>query len=73
MKKSMGFLTMAFFFIGCNSDNDMKYKDTDKKEVKTENPVGIQNVNGNIPDTTNTIDIGNSKKDTTIKAEDSPK
>ncbi len=67
MKKSIGLLTLVSLLISCNSDNDMKYKDTDKKEEKTENPVGIQNVNGNIPDTTNTIDIGTSKKDTAIK------
>ena len=67
MKKSIGLLTLVSLLTSCNSDNDMKYKDTDKKEEKTENPVGIQNVNGNIPDTTNTINIGTSKKDTAIK------
>ncbi len=72
MKKTIGFIGLALFFVGCNSDNDMKYKDKEGKatEVKSENPVGILNVNGNIPDTINTIDIStHNKKDTTIKAE----
>ncbi len=72
MKNTIGFLGLALLFVGCNSDNDMKYKDKESKatEAKSENPVGIQNVNGNIPDTVNTIDISNhNKKDTTIKAE----
>lgn len=62
----MGFLTIAWVFISCASDNDMKYKEADKEEVKSENPVGIQNVNGGIPDTINTINIGTHKNDTTI-------
>ncbi len=68
MKKTIGFIGLALLFVGCNSDNDMKYKDKEGKatEVKSENPVGIQNVNGNIPDTVNTIDISTHKKDSTM-------
>lgn len=69
MKKYLAFsaLTLILFsFISCASDNDMKHKEADKEEVKSENPVGIQNVNGNIPDTVNTIDISTHKKDSTM-------
>lgn len=65
MKKTVGFITTVLLFVACHSDNDMKYKNSDGKDVDVENtqtPVGIQNVNGNIPDTTNTIDIGTNEK-----------
>ena len=68
MKKRIGFFAIvSLLFIGCHSDNDMKYKDTEKNGDTTKNPVGIENVNGNIPDTVNTIDIGTNKKDSTGK------
>ncbi|MEO6219379.1 MAG: hypothetical protein ABIO81_03055 [Ginsengibacter sp.] len=68
MKKTIGFLSLVVLLASCASDNDMKYKDTETKEGETENPVGIQNVNGNIPDTINTIDIStDNKKDTVLK------
>ena len=67
MKKTIGVLAIAWMFTACTSDNDMKYKETDKTDAKTENPVGIQNVNGGIPDTVNTIDIGTHTLDTTLK------
>ncbi len=67
MKNIIGFFVLVLILISCTSDNDMKYKDTDKEEVKSQNPVGIQNVNGGIPDTINTIDIGTHQPDTTLK------
>lgn len=67
MKNAIGFFVLVLMFMSCTSDNDMNYKETDKKEIKTENPVGIQNVNGGIPDTVNTIDIGTHQPDTTLK------
>ncbi len=66
MKKSLPFLSVMVILFGCASDNDLKNTDTETTEVKSENPVGIQNVNGNIPDTINTIDIGTHKKDTNL-------
>jgi hypothetical protein len=33
---------------------------------ETKNEAGIQNVNGNIPDTTNAIDLSTSKKDSAV-------
>ncbi len=58
MKGSLFLMAVSLFFASCTSDNDMHYKDKENKvEVEAENPVGIQNVNGNIPDTINTLDI----------------
>lgn len=56
MKKPLAILTITLFLFSCNSDNN---NDTSTEPAAaSENPVGIQNVNGNLPDTTNTIDIG---------------
>ena len=59
MKLSMLIVALSIFYISCKSDNDMHYKDNleNAEEMEAPNPVGIQNVNGNIPDTTNTVDI----------------
>ncbi|MDQ6845859.1 MAG: hypothetical protein M3Z92_16195 [Bacteroidota bacterium] len=78
MKKPILFFAFIIALYSCHSDNDMKYKDTDKKgtdkkEVKSENPVGIQNANGGIPDTVNTIDIGTKKNTLREHALDSTK
>ncbi len=68
MKKTTGILALTLMFIGCTSDNDMHYKNSDSKEVKAENQAGgIQNVNGNLPDTTNTINIGTHQPDALLK------
>ncbi len=61
MKKLVALITVVMVAWGCHSDNDMHYKDKEVDETLSENPVGIQNNNGNIPDTINTIDIGNYK------------
>lgn len=70
MKKAIGLLGMVLIFASCHSDNDMHYKDTESgvsKEAKSENTAGgVDNVNGGIPDTTNTINIGTHKKDTAM-------
>ncbi len=44
----------------------LKIDETKAIGEKTENPADIQNVNGNIPDTTNAIDIGTHKKDSAV-------
>lgn len=61
MKGSIFVLAISLFYVSCRSDNDMHYKDKENKaqKVEVENPVGIQNVNGNIPDTINAVDISN--------------
>ena len=50
----------------CNSN------DKTKEDIDTPNKAGVQNVNGNIPDTTNAIDL-NHDTDTTVKPSDSAK
>lgn len=59
MKKILALAIFTIVLYSCASDNDMKYDKKGDDEIQSENPVGIQNVNGNIPDTVNTIDIGN--------------
>lgn len=58
-KLSVIVVAMSIFYVSCKSDNDMHYKNKehDEEEMEAPNTVGIQNVNGNIPDTTNTVDI----------------
>ncbi|MEP7253616.1 MAG: hypothetical protein ABI683_14590 [Ginsengibacter sp.] len=77
MKKVIGLFGMVLIFASCHSDNDMKYKEDEsgeKKVIKSENTAGgIDNVNGGIPDTTNTIGIGTQKKDTLMVSSDSTK
>ncbi len=60
MKKIMFVVVMAYVVWGCNSDDKKK-----ADEIKTYNQTGVQNVNGNISDTTNAIDLSTHKKDTT--------
>lgn len=62
---------MILFFgiisFACNSNNTKK-----KKSTETYHQVGVPNVNGNIPDTTNAIDLTH-KLDTMGKYKDSAK
>lgn len=59
MKKLL-FILLVMSLVNCNSG---------KKDEETEagkNMPGVENVNGNIPDTTNAINLGN-KTDSTAK------
>lgn len=56
MKKILLIAVSAFIF-GCASKEE-------ETTEETTSPAGIQNVNGNIPDTTNSIDLSTTKKDT---------
>ncbi|MEO8110528.1 MAG: hypothetical protein ABI594_10865 [Ginsengibacter sp.] len=56
MKKSLTIICITLFLFGCNSDN--KSDTTKEPAAAGENRVGVENVNGNMPDTVNTIDIG---------------
>jgi hypothetical protein len=68
MKRMMIIIGLISFTYGCNSDNKKK---TD--ETKTDTEVGVQNVNGNIPDTTNAINLRSQKKDSVKMHTDSGK
>jgi hypothetical protein len=58
MKKLLAILLIAGI-ISCNSDKNEK----EDKSKEGANEPGIQNVNGNIPDTTNAINLDNDKRD----------
>ena len=73
MKNILAPAIFGIVLYSCASDNDMKYDKKVDDETKSENPVGIENVNGNIPDTINTIDIGNYKTTDSISVKDSTK
>ncbi len=45
--------------------------ETTTEDTKNNNQVGVPNVNGNIPDTTNTINLSTQKKDTVVNSKDS--
>ena len=57
MKKVIICATL-FVFFGCSSDAKKTTTDDAKK-----NEVGVPNVNGNMPDTTNAINLSTHKKD----------
>ncbi|HUS02993.1 MAG TPA: hypothetical protein VMY77_14745 [Chitinophagaceae bacterium] len=59
MKKILVVIAAAAFIFSCASKDD-------KTTEETKNEAGVQNVNGNIPDTTNAIDLSTSKKDTLL-------
>jgi uncharacterized lipoprotein YajG len=59
MKKLFVIVAASALIFSCSS----KEEDTTEE---TSNPAGIQNVNGNIPDTTNSIDLSTSKKDSVV-------
>ncbi len=48
-----------------------KTNETTTEDTKNSNQVGVPNVNGNIPDTTNAINLSTQKKDTTAPSKDS--
>ena len=68
MKRMMLIIGLVSVISGCNSSDKKKTDDT-----KTDNQVGVQNVNGNIPDTTNAMNINTHKKDSSGTGKDSAK
>ena len=58
MKKLLVIIAASAFIFSCASKEE-------ETTEETKNEAGVQNVNGNIPDTTNAIDLSTSKKDTT--------
>lgn len=65
--KKLFVATLTLILFSCGS-NDKK-----PTEDKSKNEVGIQNSNGNLPDTTNAINLSTHKKDTTMSVKDSSK
>ncbi len=68
MKKYLLIITFITLVYSCNNSDK-----TTTEETQNKNEVGVPNVNGNIPDTTNSIDISTHKKDTTMNSKDSLK
>lgn len=69
MKRVFSVIILAAILFGCNSNSDKK---TNADSTKTYDQVGVPNVNGNIPDTTNAINLTH-KLDTTGRHKDSAK
>ncbi|HEV2831956.1 MAG TPA: hypothetical protein VGW31_08240 [Hanamia sp.] len=69
MKKLFILYVLSISFFACNSNNKSNSKAGEK--VEPYNKAGVQNVNGNIPDTTNTIDLSTEKVDSTATKSDS--
>lgn len=63
MKKLYPLFIVLFVFISCNNNKD--------KKTPTYREVNVKNVNGNIPDTTNAIDLSTKKSDTGLSKKDS--
>ena len=62
MKKLLVIIVASAFIFSCASKEEETTEDTTNK-------AGVQNVNGNIPDTTNAIDLSTSKKDTLLSTD----
>jgi hypothetical protein len=60
--KKIVVIALSVVMFSCSS-NDKKTTE----ESKTPNEAGVQNANGNIPDTTNAINLSTHKTDTTQK------
>ena len=56
MKKLLVIIAASVVIFSCASKEE-------ETTGETKNEAGVQNVNGNIPDTTNAIDLSTSKKD----------
>jgi len=68
MKKMMLIIGCVAVISGCNSSDKKKTEDT-----KTDSQVGVQNANGNIPDTTNAIKLSTDVKESGKMSKDSVK
>ncbi len=60
MKKIIFIIALSTGIFSCSSKDKKTTEDS-----KSQNEAGVQNVNGNIPDTTNAINLSTHKKDTT--------
>jgi hypothetical protein len=69
MKKLFILYVLSISLLACNSNNKSNSKAGEK--VEPYNKAGVQNVNGNIPDTTNAIDLSTKKVDSATTKSDS--
>lgn len=58
MKKIVFALTLATALTACNNDGNNDTTDNDVTDSTVKTAPALENVNGNIPDSTNTIDVG---------------
>lgn len=56
MKKMIASLLLVSFFAACNSDNTTKSESETKTTTGPGTPA-VDNVNGNVPDTSNTVTL----------------
>jgi len=66
MKKLFAFLLCASFLAACNNSTD-----TDK--AASPNPASVENVNGNVPDSSNTMTLNQSLPIDSSRVKDSLK
>ncbi len=57
-------VVLVSFMCTCNSEEK---KDTEEEKVETNNQAGVSNVNGNMPDTTNAINLTTHNDSAVIK------
>jgi hypothetical protein len=69
MKKLFILCAVSISLLSCNSNNKSNSKAGEKVEPYSK--VGVENVNGNIPDTTNAIDLSTKKVDSAATKSDS--
>ena len=70
MKKFCIILSTTFVLFACNSNKTSNEKVG--KDIEPYRQVGVENVNGNIPDTTNSINLSTNKVDSLKVPSDSP-
>lgn len=70
MKKFCLIISTSFIFLACNSDKTSNEKVGE--DIEPYRQVGVKNVNGNIPDTTNSIDLSTNKVDSLNVPVDTP-
>lgn len=66
MKKSLivaSLIFVSFFGFSCHQQDD-------KKDFQSQSQGPVPNVNGNVPDTTNTIGVPGSNTDTSVRTTD---
>ncbi|MEO6681858.1 MAG: hypothetical protein ABIN48_03445 [Ginsengibacter sp.] len=68
MKKILLTLSVSLLLFACDSNKSSN--EEVGEDVEASPNIGVENVNGNIPDTINTIDISTNKVDSTNLTQD---